>query len=182
VLVTAVGERYLTLAGDGDLGLLAQIADTLRFFEPGQASSTECPLETGPNLAVTPARQALETFFALLYEGRYAEAVAYYGGDYQVLRDWNPTVAPDDGAKLLEQGCTINGLMCLALKGICTEEELSPGEHRFTVQFAAPDGGTFARSGHCCGGSGEPSRDPFVYTVLNIDGQFLVQELPPYIP
>ena len=182
VLVTAVGEHYLTLAGDGDLDLLAEIAGTVRFFEPTKLPPTECPMETGSNLDVTPARQALETFFALLYEGRYAEAVAYYGGDYQVLRDWNPPVDPDDYTRLLENGCTIDGLMCLALKGICTEEALSPVEYRFTVQFAAPDGSTFARPLYCCGGSSEPSMDRFVYTVLKVDGSFLVQELPPYVP
>lgn len=33
------------------------------------------------------AREALTTYFSLLHVGRYNEAVHYYGGDYNVLRD-----------------------------------------------------------------------------------------------
>lgn len=47
------------------------------------------------------------------------------------------------------------------------------GEYRFTVEFMADDGGTFAR---------EPSVERFDYTVKKVDGQFLVQELPVHVP
>lgn len=173
LLITAIGERYLTLAGRGDLGLLAEIADTVRFLEPIKPASAEQTVETGPNLDITPARQALETYFSLLHEGRYAEAVAYYGGDVQVLRDWNPGVASDDSARLLENGCTINGLRCLALKEVVHEEPMSPTEYRFTIEFATEDGSTFV---------GPAAAEQFVYTVFQTDGRFLVQELPPYVP
>ena len=38
------------------------------------------------------AREALQTFFSLLHDQRYSEAVQYYGGDCETLREWNPTV------------------------------------------------------------------------------------------
>ena len=76
----------------------------------------------------------------------------------------------------------VASLMCLALQEVVIEEEVSPTEVRFTVQFATEDGSTFSRPEQCCGGSSESSIDRFVYTVLKVDDKFLVQELPPYVP
>jgi hypothetical protein len=181
VLITAVGERYLVLAGDGDRDMLAAIVGRLRFFEPIAERVPEPEMTASPNNDRTLARQALETYFALLHAGRYSEAVAYYGGDYQVLRDRNPDVASDDYAKLLERACRPHGTQCMALKEIVVQVERSPAEYHFLVQFADHDGSTYVRL-PCCGGSSEPSRDQFAYTVLKVKDRFLVQELPVYIP
>ena len=141
------------------------------FTEPvGQAQDRQ---ETGMSADLVQAREALEAYLGLLHDGRYAEAAAYYGGDYEVLWDWNPTVAHDDHATLFENGCQVNGLQCLAIQGIDSEQEVSPGEYLFTVEFRADDGSTFVR---------EPSVKRFNYTVKKVDGQFLVQELPVYVP
>ena len=101
---------------------------------------------------------------------RYAEAVAYYGGDYQVLRGWNPTVPPNDHATLFQKGCTVNGLQCFAIRAVVDERRVSEGEYRFTVKLAAD------RS------VGKLPGEPFAYTVRKVGDQYLVQELPPYIP
>jgi hypothetical protein len=46
--------------------------------------------------------------------------------------------------------------------------------HRlWQVGCAGDDGSTFTR---------EPSAEPFNYTVRRVDGKFLVQELPVYVP
>jgi hypothetical protein len=89
---------------------------------------------------VERARVALETFFSLLHDQRYDEAVNHYGGAYDVLRDWNPTVAQDDFATLWRNGCTINGLHCLKIEKIVQQEEVSPTEFRFIVEFMNDDG------------------------------------------
>ena len=140
----------------------------------------QAPLATVTPTVLTLARRALETYFALLHTGQYAEAVAYYGGDYQVLRDWNPNVARDDYASLLENGCTQNGLQCLPLHEIVVQVEQPPAEYHFMVRFVDHDGNTVVRPLLPSGGSGELSRDQFAYTVLKKDDRFLVQELPVY--
>ena len=129
------------------------------------------------------ARETLVRFFSLLNEGRYAEAVGFYGGGYEIFRGWNPTIAPNDYAKLLECGCTVNGLQCLKVKEIVTEEEVSPVEFRFTVRFMNDDGSLFTR-GPCCGATEEemPPQSEFIYTVRKVGDRFLVMELPIYVP
>jgi hypothetical protein len=59
------------------------------------------------------ARETLLTYFSLLHSQRYDEVIYFYGGSYDILRDWNPAVDPNDYAALFKNGCTINGLMCL---------------------------------------------------------------------
>lgn len=139
--------------------------------------------ETGAPTHLMQAREALQTFFSLLHDQRYSEAVQYYGGDYETLREWNPTVPGDDHAKLFQNGCSQNGLQCLVIKTVLQEEEMSTGQYLFTVEFAQDDGSLFTR-GPCCGATETemPPVSQFAYTVRKVNGQFLVQELPVYVP
>jgi hypothetical protein len=173
VLLTTVGDRYLLLSGSGDLNLLAEIARTVRFLDPTAKGAAEHQKETNVSADLVQAREALYAYFDLLHNGRYAEAVSYYGGDYEVLKEWNPAVDRNDHATLFRNGCEVNGLQCLAIKVIDSEQEISEGECRFTIEFIADDGGTFVS---------EPSVKRFDYAVKKVDGQFLVQELPVYVP
>ncbi len=116
------------------------------------------------------ARKALFQFFTALHEGHYDEAVEYYGGDYQVLRDWNPDVPADDYAWLFENGCTVNGLQCVPIQTIDPGVELPGGVYQFKVGFVALDGSMI--------GPGPQ----FTYTLHEVDGKYLVQELPVYVP
>lgn len=129
------------------------------------------------------AREALTTYFSLLHAGHYGEAVHYYGGDYDILRDWNPTVAEDDHVTLFQQGCTINGLRCLRIRTIVREEQVSPTEFKFTVEFMNDDETPFVRD-PCCDATEtkEPPQSQFVFTVRKVDSRFLVEDLPVYIP
>jgi hypothetical protein len=129
------------------------------------------------------ARDALTSYFSLLQEGRYTEATDYYGGDYEILRGWNPDVDGDDYVTLFTRGCTANGLMCLPVGDIVTEEQVSATEFRFTVEFVNDDGTQFVR-GPCCGATEEemPPQSEFTYTVKKVDDKLLVQELPVYVP
>jgi SH3 domain-containing protein len=130
------------------------------------------------------ARNAFTTFFELLNQREYEQAAALYGGDYQGLRDSNPLLDPQDHGALLTNGCEINGLQCLRVKRIVDERAVSSEEYHFTVEFLNPDGSLFVR-GPCCGGNATdfPPESQFAYTVIrNCAGEFLVLELPVYVP
>ena len=130
------------------------------------------------------ARNALSSFFELLSQREYERAASLYGGDYQSLRDWNPLLDPQDHTALLKNGCEINGLQCLQVKRFDDEKEVSLAEYDFTVEFANKDGSLFTR-GPCCGANETdmPPESQFAYTVIrNCVGEFLVVELPVYVP
>jgi hypothetical protein len=123
-------------------------------------------------------------FFELLNQREYKRATALYGGDYQGLQEWNILIDPKDHAVLLKIGCELNGLQCLQVKRIVDEKVVSLAEYHFTVEFLNQDGSLFVR-GPCCGGNATdfPPESQFAYTVIrNCDGEFLVRELPVYVP
>ncbi len=130
------------------------------------------------------ALQALNDFFNKLQAGRYAEAVLIYGGEYNVLRDQNPEIDPDDYAALFHNACTINGAMCLNIRSAELWIKPSPAEFRFTVEFENQDGSLFIL-GPCCGDTNpnQPHQKEFIYTVkLDDSGRYVVMELPVYLP
>ncbi|HLF74421.1 MAG TPA: hypothetical protein VI524_08755 [Anaerolineales bacterium] len=123
------------------------------------------------------AQEALLTYFSLLHDGNYSEAVALFSGSYGLLRDWNPGIDPNDYAALFENGCTINGLMCLQVLNVIHEEQISPEEFKFTVEFMNEDGSLFVS------GPETTPQSQFIFTVLkDEDGKFLVQDSPVYTP
>ncbi|MFH0777921.1 MAG: hypothetical protein V2A71_04735 [Candidatus Eisenbacteria bacterium] len=129
------------------------------------------------------ARKALVTFFSLLHDGHYLEAMNYYGGSYSALRDWNPLIDKWDYVALWESGCTVNGLQCLLVKRIVEQEEISPTTFKFRVEFMNERGGLFVR-GPCCDATEEqqPPQSQFDFTVIRLGEQFLVKDLPVYVP
>jgi len=146
----------------------------------------------GPQFRGTPvsgqrieeARMTLARFFDLLNAGEYHAAADLYAGDYEVLRDNNPLVGPDDHAALLRNACEINGYQCLKLLRVVSEEQSSPAEFQFTVEFINPDGSTFVR-GQCCGASETdmPSQSQFPYTVrTTCQSAYYVMDMPVYVP
>jgi hypothetical protein len=143
-----------------------------------------------PTWTVTPAgandldlaRHTLLTFFSLLHDGRYVEAVPLYGGSYDGMRNNNPEIPPDDYAALFESSCT-NQRPCLLVANIVEEEKVSESEFTFLVEFVWIDG-TLYKRGPCCGASEteEPPEWQFPYTVKIIDGQYKVMEEPVLMP
>jgi hypothetical protein len=127
------------------------------------------------------AREALGAYFGALYAGDYAEAVARYGGSYEVLVGWNPDVAPYAQARLFQRGCEQNGLECMRLKRIVEERTISAGEFQFVVEFLNDDG-TLFKLGPVGGETSGPTYTQFTYTVRNVGGEYLVQDLPVYMP
>lgn len=137
-----------------------------------------------PSEGLKKAHNALTTFFELLNHHEYEKAAALYGGDYQGLRDSNPLIDPLDHIALLTNGCELNGLQCLRVKRIVDEQAISLAEYHFTVEFLNQDDSLFVR-GPCCGGNATdfPPESQFAYTVIrNCAGEFLVRELPIYVP
>ena len=124
------------------------------------------------------AEDVLMRYFALLHEGEYAQAAELYGGTYDILIDWNPTVDANDHSRLLEMGCTVNGLQCLPVKTLGAQEDSAANRFEFQLQFENPDGSTFML---------EPptvaqTQVDFKYTVEQRGDAFVVLELPVYVP
>jgi hypothetical protein len=131
------------------------------------------------------ALQSLVDFFVHLSAGQYEEASQLYGGPYEVLIEYNPTLDPQDHAALLRNACTINGFQCLRVHSARLQEDLASGaEFRFLVEFSTPNGELLVR-GPCCGASETdmPPESAFLFTVsVSRDGEYRVQDLPVYIP
>jgi hypothetical protein len=129
------------------------------------------------------ARQSLTQYFELLNKGSYDAGSQLYGGSYETLQTWNPEIDPNDHVKLWEAGCTRNGLNCLKVKNVVSEEKSAAGEYKFKVEFAQENGNLFVQ-GPCCGATEteQPSRTQFDYTVKKVGTDFLVQQIPIYTP
>jgi len=154
-------------------------------FVIGLAACAEPSPTAAPTPTAAPAdpqADALTDYFAALHERRFEDAVALYGGAYDVLQDMNPDVDPADHAALFERYCTQNGGVCLPLAAIVARGVAADGPALFTVHFANDDGSIFGQ-GPCCG---EPDagtrRTEFAFTVREIEGALRTMELPPYVP
>ena len=130
------------------------------------------------------ARQVLLGYFQALNQGNYAQAVAYYGGDYEVLTDNNPTIPSEEHPALFQAACRMNGFQCfLPINRIVDVQQTAPGEYQFLVEFKDPNGGVFEQ-GPCCGADpdSQPPVSLFSFAVKEEKGKFLVQDLPVYVP
>ena len=133
---------------------------------------------------VTNAEDAMKGFFTALNQGDYSQAAERYGGSYDVLQGYNPTLEPEDHAALLQAGCEFNGLMCLKVRETLSIQTGDPHEFFFEVEFANSDGSTFLL-GPCCGETEEtmPPESVFIIRVrCQEDGTCQVLDLPPYVP
>jgi len=146
--------------------------------------ATRSPAGTsGEDSLANAAEYALIAFFDTLSVGDYAAAVNLYGGEYDVLRSWNPLVPENDLETLLQHGCKGNGLQCLRVRRILDRQSLPGGSIRFHVEFSRPDGRLFVR-GPCCGATAAqvPPDSVFSYDVRPFGDQYRVTGLPPYVP
>lgn len=146
---------------------------------PGSGAATPTTMTASP--AAQPssgaadlehARSALVSFFSALQGGRYTEASMLFGGSYEDLTSFNPMVPVDDQAQLLQNACTVNGFQCLEIQNIVEARAVSPTEFAFVVEFQNEDGSLFT----------QPTRSQWNYTVEKVGDQFLVQQLPVYLP
>ena len=129
------------------------------------------------------AQQTLIKFFSLLNAKKYAEADALYGGSYEQLQVFNPDADPSDHAALWAGACEMSGLQCLTVR-TATFKNLQGDTYVFQVEFNNPDGSLFILS-PCCGANETemPPVSQFEYKVTrNTSVQFVVMDLPPYVP
>lgn len=131
------------------------------------------------------ARQTLIDFFDYVADGDYAAAVALHAENadfYQFNRENNPDVNPDDRAALMQAACE-RQLLCMAVKHILSEEQLSDSQFLFVVEFANPDGSIFVM-GPCCGADETemPPNSEFEYRVEKSADDFRVLGGPLYVP
>jgi hypothetical protein len=130
------------------------------------------------------AGEVAKLFFGYLQSGRYANAAGLYGGSYEVLQGWNPSVNPADSSTLWRNGCSINGLNCLKVRSIQPAEQPNAGEFVFNVEFSTREGDLFAL-GPCCGAD-ETEQPPVstwpIRVAKGTDGRYRVMDLPPYAP
>lgn len=135
----------------------------------------------GPDAERDSARKALEDFLNALNSGDFILGAKLYGGETELLETWNPDIQ-NDLPKLLERGCTQNGLQCLPIRSILYRGPDTRGGYQFLVEFTAPDGNLF-HQGPCCGDESEgPFPASFTFAVLNSEPNWLVMDLPPYLP
>ena len=98
--------------------------------------------------AVDQASKTLISFFDLLNNQNYAEAVQLFAGGYGAAINWNPDVDPEDYPALLERACEWNGFQCfLRVSKIINAEQVSPMEFHFIVELINPDGSLYQRRG-----------------------------------
>lgn len=165
----------------------AEMATTLDELGPVQIPSNKVTLVIGEAVNCNSsadgdiAEDTLMRFFSLLNQGKYADAAALYGGEYEMLINYNPTSDPADHAHLLEMGCTVNGLQCLPARSIQTAAECS-NSFEFSVQFENPGGNLFIQNPGGDWPEGTLPRSTFQYTVVKTEDGFFVQELPIYVP
>jgi hypothetical protein len=123
-------------------------------------------------------------FFTALNEGDYAAAGSLYGGSYETLTGWNPDVPASDVIALWQRACEQNGLQCLPVREVVSQEQVSANVLKFIVHFRNPDGSLFVL-GPCCG-EDETSMPPVSEFECNVartsSGDFKAMCLPPYVP
>lgn len=131
---------------------------------------------------IEAARQSLLAYMIALNEGRYDDAADFFGGDMQVLREYNPNIPADDRAALFQAACMQNGFVCeLSVLNEISAARITPTKFRFVVELQYADGSQFVL-GSCCGTdpSGEPLATQFEFYVEQLDGRYLVLTLPVY--
>ena len=148
---------------------LGQILSTFKFLDQTD--------ETKSNLA--SAKEALNTYFSLLNEKKYSQAVNYHGSGYDYLN----TDLSNNPVEWLKVGCEHSGLQCLKIKTILQEKVISQTEFFFLVQFINNDGTLFKR-GPCCGATEEtmPTKTDFEFTVKKQGENYLIVTQPVYVP
>ena len=138
---------------------------------------------TSTSQDVEGARQALTDFFDHLNTGKYEEADAIYGGTYEQLVEFAPSLDVNDHAALWENGCEVSGLQCLTVRSVMYLEQT--GDILvFNVEFNNADGALFVR-GPCCGADETemPTVSQFSFRVQETpEGRYLVLDLPVYVP
>jgi hypothetical protein len=86
------------------------------------------------------ALNALETYYSLLAQKDYANAVNYHGSGYGYILSLNPTVDEAEHELLLEVACESNGFICMEISEVISSNMDEEGIYTFIVSFKNKDG------------------------------------------
>ncbi len=136
--------------------------------------TASAPAASSPAATAIPeegkAESAMRTFFNLLAEKRFVEAVTYFGGSFDALAAVYPQDA-NDAENLLQDSCQQNP--CLPIHSVVSAQNPSPNNFTFTVTFSGEDGRLLT---HKTADGSEDTK--FSITVVKENDHFLVQNLP----
>ena len=122
---------------------------------------------------VEAAETTLIKYFAELHDGNYEQAVKHFEGSFLVLQALNPNDPTEDHVTLLEDACEINDFLCLNVLEIVSTKKVDEHTYQVEVIFENEDGSAvtaeFIQS---------VDANPFVFTVIEHEGEFFVQDLP----
>lgn len=119
------------------------------------------------------AETTLIKYFSELHDGNYEQAVKHFDGSFLVLHALNPNDPMEDHVTLLEDACEINGFLCLDVLEVSSIEKMDDQTYEVEVVFQNEDGSVYtAESTHSV------EVNPFLFTVIERDGELFVQDLP----
>jgi hypothetical protein len=178
-------ERFTSPQLDGRI-LDWKTSQALDEFAEVAAAPTVIPAPTTVMSLDAERDQAYRTlidFFDRLHAGDYEQAASLFGGSYESLLNSNPRLLPRDRLALWKNGCEINGFVCLKVHEAILQEQAAPNEFTFMVEFEQDDGARFTL-GPCCttDESEGPAKWQFPFSVKRIGEQFLVMDMPVYMP
>lgn len=160
----------LTLPGTGTTQADEATIQAIGEFAAGLQTQQRFSVENSAEAAET--EEILRQFLQALNSGDFILGAKLYGGDLAALQGWNPDIT-DDLPKLLERGCTQNGLQCLLPRAVTYRGPDARNGHQFFVEFNNPDGSLFRQMGE---------QTSFLFSVVKNGDNWQVMELPPYVP
>ena len=137
---------------------------------PTTAVTTTTTVSTPVYSEQDKAQSALETFFNLLAEKRYVEAVTYFGGSYDTLTAAYPQDAAAE-ARLFQDAC--DQAQCLPIHSVVDVQPDGSDGFIFTVTFAGENGRLFTQSA-----ADGRLVSKFSISIVKQNGRYLVQNLP----
>lgn len=173
---------FLAACATGGTSTVPPLPSQPTYLTPGST----LPRPSAPTLDANAAeaRDVMLRFFAALNSADYATAASLYGGTYETLVTWNPDVSPTDRVALWKRACEQNGLQCLTVLNVASQEQVSANVMKFVLHFRNSDGTLFVL-GPCCGENATtmPPVSEFECSVARTSsGDFKVNCLPPYVP
>jgi hypothetical protein len=112
-------------------------------------SNTQEVSPTVDSTSMAQAKDTLVSFFDYLSSKKYDEASKVFSGGYGIIIMWNPDVDKQDYPALLRTACEFDDFQCaLRVSRIVEEQQISPMEYHFLVEFITEDGSPYQRPGN----------------------------------
>lgn len=128
-------------------------------------------------VSINRAKDILTNFFDFLYNKKYEEAAELFSGGYGMIIMWNPDVNPQDHSSLLKTACEYDDFQCsLRVSQVVKEEQISPMEYHFTVEFIKEDESIYERPDN----NGEMVSQFLFHVVRECNGKYFVVDWPFY--